>query len=146
RANIRREPVLQIVGATDEGDRLGAAAVLDREAEVALFHLELGLANDVELDGFDAEALGVLLRRIVLTGVATNDANFAVAGRVKISEQVVEVALEQRYAGRELIRREDLDRDDIVERSHDFLGRWRQRVGVTWRQVETATDITSEQV
>ena len=42
------------------GIGLGLAAVLDREPEVSLLHLQLGLADHVELDRLDAEGLRIL--------------------------------------------------------------------------------------
>ncbi len=54
--------------------------MLHREAEVALLHLQLGLADHVELHRLNAERLRLPPRSLILRRIALGDAHLAVAG------------------------------------------------------------------
>ena len=121
-------------------------AVLDREPQVALLHLQLRLPDDVELHRLDAERLGLAPGLVVVGRVPLDDADLAAAGRAQVAEQVVHVPLHQRHLGGQLLRREHLHRHQIVQVAHDAARRGRQGVRVPRRKVEPAADVAAEQV
>jgi hypothetical protein len=78
--------------------------------------------------------------------IALHDADAVVPGGADVAQQVVHVALQQGHLGGQLVRGEQLDRDDIVQAAQRAAGRRRQRVGLPGREVQAAADVTAQQV
>src|SRR3954466_13473663 len=94
----------------------------------------------------DTQRLRVTPRSIVHGGGALDDAYLVTPNRLEVVQQVINVAFQERRFGGKLLGSEELDRDDVVESTNDpHCGR-RQGVGVPRSEIESAADITAEEI
>ena len=146
RPNVRREAVLEVVGLLDEGDGLDGVRVPDRQAEIAFFHLQLPLSQDVELHRGDAARAGLALRGAVGRRILDDELHLAAPRRAVVAQQVVHVAL----CGLDLLGQgaghEQLDGDEVRQRAQQLPGGRRERERPAGRQVDPAADVSAEQV
>ncbi len=117
RAHVGGDAILEVAQVAHVRDPLGGVRVLDRHAEVALDHLELVLAQHVELDGRDPEALRLLARSLVLVRPTDHDPHLAAGCAPVVGEDVAQVTPCENDLRRQLRRREEAARQ--VERERD---------------------------
>src|SRR5689334_14866839 len=120
--------------------------MLDCYSEIPFLDLELGLADDVELDRLNAHSLCVAPRGIILCRIPLDDSDLTLPRRFQVVQKIVDIPLEQRGLGRELLRCIQFYGDDIVQAFDDLFGFRRQGVGASRREVKPPSDVASQQV
>ena len=92
RADVRREAILEIAGLLNEGNRLDAVGVTDRQAQISFLNLQLSLPEDVELHRGDAGRAGLPHGSAVGRWVLDDELHLAVPRGAVVAQQVVHVA------------------------------------------------------
>ena len=145
-ADVRGQPVLEVVRLTHERDRPDAIGVADRNPEIALLDLQLAAAEDVELHGRDAQVPRLAPGGAVATRVLHDDLHPPPPGGAVVAQQVVHVAPQERHLGWQGGRGEQFDRHEIGQTADDPFRRRGEREGPPGSEIEPPADAPAEQV